>query len=92
MNGIRGARILLLALLLAGFAGTAISTSSTGSGNRTEARTAIGGEVERGRYLVEEVAKCTECHTPRNDRGELRHDAWLSGATIWIQPVAKIPN
>src|ERR1700759_4823427 len=49
-------------------------------------------EIERGRYLVEEVAKCPECHTPRNDRGELRHDAWLSGAAIWIRPVAPIPN
>jgi mono/diheme cytochrome c family protein len=28
-------------------------------------------EIERGRYLVEEVAKCAECHTPRNARGEL---------------------
>src|SRR5882757_6841369 len=37
-------------------------------------------EIERGLYLVEEVAKCPECHTPRNDRGELRQDAWLSGA------------
>jgi hypothetical protein len=49
-------------------------------------------EIERGRYLVEEVAKCPECHTPRNSRGELREDAWLSGATIWIRPVAPIPN
>ena len=53
---------------------------------------ATNPELERGRYLVEEVAKCPECHTPRDDRGELRHDAWLSGATIWIRPVAPIPN
>ncbi len=50
------------------------------------------GEVERGRYLVEEVAKCPECHTPRNERGELRADAWLRGASVWIKPVAAIPN
>jgi mono/diheme cytochrome c family protein len=49
-------------------------------------------EIERGRYLVEEVAKCPECHTPRNERGELRRDVWLSGAPIWIRPVAAIPN
>jgi len=48
------------------------------------------GEVERGRYLVEEVAKCPECHTPRDERGELRADAWLRGAPIWIKPVAPI--
>ncbi|MGC1905170.1 MAG: hypothetical protein WA715_15220 [Candidatus Acidiferrum sp.] len=58
------------------------------------ARASRGGgpEVERGRYLVEEVAKCPECHTPRNDRGELRQDAWLSGAPIWIKPIRPIQN
>lgn len=49
-------------------------------------------EIERGRYLVEEVAKCVECHTPRNARGELDHEAWLQGAPIWIMPVKPIPN
>lgn len=49
-------------------------------------------EIERGRYLVEEVAKCTECHTPRNSRGELDQHAWLQGAPIWIMPVKPIPN
>ncbi len=50
------------------------------------------GEMERGRYLVEEVAKCAECHTPRNARGELDREAWLQGAPIWIMPVRPIPN
>jgi mono/diheme cytochrome c family protein len=49
-------------------------------------------EIERGRYLVEEVAKCTECHTPRKANGELDQNAWLQGAPIWITPVRPIPN
>jgi mono/diheme cytochrome c family protein len=49
-------------------------------------------DIERGRYLVEEVAKCPECHTPRTADGELKHDAWLHGAPIWIRPVALIQN
>ena len=49
-------------------------------------------EIERGRYLVEEVAKCTECHTPRNARGDLDQAAWLQGAPIWIMPVKPIRN
>lgn len=56
------------------------------------ANDATNSEIERGRYLVEEVAKCSECHTPRNERGELRQEVWLSGASIWIRPVAPIPN
>jgi mono/diheme cytochrome c family protein len=49
-------------------------------------------DIERGRYLVEEVAKCPECHTPRNANGELDSSAWLRGAPIWIRPVAPIAN
>ncbi|HTQ60066.1 MAG TPA: hypothetical protein VMI32_07585 [Candidatus Solibacter sp.] len=49
-------------------------------------------QIERGRYLVEDVAMCGECHTPRNAQGELDHNAWLQGAPIWIMPVQRIPN
>ncbi|HEX2665512.1 MAG TPA: c-type cytochrome [Candidatus Acidoferrum sp.] len=56
------------------------------------ARSPESGEIERGRYLVEEVAKCAECHTPRNAQGELDRHAWLQGAPIWIMPVKPIPN
>jgi mono/diheme cytochrome c family protein len=37
-------------------------------------------EVERGRYLVEALAHCSECHTPRNALGGLRTSEWLAGA------------
>jgi mono/diheme cytochrome c family protein len=50
------------------------------------------GEVARGKYLVEEVARCSECHTPRDAAGNLKEVAWLQGAPIWIRPVAPIPN
>jgi hypothetical protein len=49
-------------------------------------------EIERGRYLVEEVAKCGECHTPRNAQGRLDRNEWLQGAPIWIMPARPIPN
>jgi mono/diheme cytochrome c family protein len=49
-------------------------------------------EIEHGRYLVEVVAKCPECHTPRKPDGELDGTAWLRGAPIWIRPVAPISN
>jgi hypothetical protein len=83
----------------------AIATSSfrtegmEGGGSRVSANAhaaktsnASGPEVERGKYLVEEVAKCPECHTPRDSRGELRQHAWLSGAPIWIKPIGPIQN
>jgi mono/diheme cytochrome c family protein len=49
-------------------------------------------EIEQGRYLVEEIAKCQECHTPRKPDGKLDNAAWLRGAPIWIRPVVPMPN
>ncbi len=37
-------------------------------------------ELDRGRYLVEALGHCTECHTARNALGGLRRDLWLMGA------------
>jgi mono/diheme cytochrome c family protein len=34
----------------------------------------------RGRYLVEALGHCGECHTPRDFTGGLRQDQWLAGA------------
>ena len=69
----------------------AVLAASNGS-TKPNTPSADKTEVERGRYLVEEVAKCAECHTPRNAQGELDHTAWLQGAPIWITPVRPIPN
>lgn len=37
-------------------------------------------ELERGRYLVEALGHCGECHTPRNALGALATGDWLRGA------------
>ena len=41
---------------------------------------ASDAQVARGRYLVEGLAHCGECHTPRNALGALEREAWLTGA------------
>jgi mono/diheme cytochrome c family protein len=80
------------AVLVCGLAATALAVASTAAFQK---KFPLPGpptkeEVERGRYLVEEVAKCSECHTPRKPNGELDEQAWLQGAPIWIRPVANI--
>ena len=50
------------------------------------------GAVERGRYIVENVAMCEECHTPRDANNNLDEAHRLEGAPIWIQPVHPITN
>lgn len=37
-------------------------------------------ELERGRYLVEALGHCAECHTPRNALGGLDKANWMGGA------------
>lgn len=49
--------------------------------------------VERGRYLVEEVAKCQDCHTPRMmNSNDLIKSQWLKGAPLSFTPVVAPPN
>jgi mono/diheme cytochrome c family protein len=41
----------------------------------------------RGKYLVEEVARCQECHTPKLPDGQFNREKWLKGATLNVQPI-----
>jgi mono/diheme cytochrome c family protein len=50
-------------------------------------------KVARGKYLVEEVARCQDCHTPHlMGTGEFVKSAWLKGATMDYVPVTQPPN
>lgn len=41
--------------------------------------------IERGKYLVHHVAMCVQCHTPRDEQGNLKKVSLLQGSAI---PVA----
>ncbi|MDG1531019.1 MAG: cytochrome c [Paracoccaceae bacterium] len=51
----------------------------------------LSDELIRGRYLVEALGHCGECHTPRNALGGMKSGKWLGGAA---HPSGKgrIPN
>jgi mono/diheme cytochrome c family protein len=50
-------------------------------------------KVARGKYLVEEVARCQDCHTPHLViTGDFVKSAWLKGATLDYVPVNQPPN
>jgi len=65
-----------------------LSLAAAGRGQRGEP----SSDVARGKYLVEDVAMCGECHTPRDANGEIERGAWLQGAPIWIVPARHIRN
>lgn len=62
------------------------------AGQKASSAAEQGGNVERGRYLVENVAMCEECHTPRDGGGNLDESRRLQGAPIWITPVHRTTN
>lgn len=43
-------------------------------------------QVERGRYIVESVAMCERCHTPRDPNGNILRNKWLEGGPTQLVP------
>ena len=66
-------RALALALALTTLAGTALAQQQQMS-------------VERGKYLMQTVVACGNCHTPRGPKGELLADKGLSGGMVFDAP------
>lgn len=48
-------------------------------------------QMERGRYLVVEVAKCGDCHTPTGPEGPDKAK-WLKGGPLASAPIGKPPK
>ena len=80
--------------IVAAFSATMLSSREkpAAAAQKGAAQAPAQGAVERGRYLVEDVAMCEECHTPRDAAGNLDESRRLQGAQIWIMPVHSNPN
>src|SRR5262249_25596055 len=67
----------------------AVAAAWTWSPN-TLAQPKAGGDaqalVKRGDYLVNQIARCGDCHTPRDARGRLDMTRHLRGAKMWYAP------
>ena len=48
-------------------------------------------DAVRGRYLVERVGLCQDCHSPRNERGEFVAERWLTGSPLPFAPTIPMP-
>jgi mono/diheme cytochrome c family protein len=47
--------------------------------------------LARGKYLVENVGLCGDCHTPHNEKGEPVKEQWLQGAPLAFKPIVPMP-
>jgi len=55
------------------------------------AQPAPDAQIQRGKYLVENVAMCGDCHTPKTDSGDYDRTAWLQGDVVDLKPLTKRP-
>jgi mono/diheme cytochrome c family protein len=49
-------------------------------------------KVERGRYIVQGMAACGDCHSPTNEKGEPLPGKDLRGAPLMFKPTVPVPN
>ncbi|HRJ46091.1 MAG: hypothetical protein RLZZ129_605 [Verrucomicrobiota bacterium] len=47
--------------------------------------------VERGRYLVHDVAMCIDCHSPRGEKGAFLEGKHLTGAALDFAATVPMP-
>jgi mono/diheme cytochrome c family protein len=69
-----------LALALAVLGGACFAGAETAEAQQKQSQ--IQAQIEHGRYLVHEVARCVQCHSPRTDDGTLIESRLLQGAPI----------
>jgi mono/diheme cytochrome c family protein len=48
--------------------------------------------VARGKYIVEDVAMCEQCHTRRDENGKPDLGNWLMGGPVQIKPTYPAPD
>lgn len=72
--------------------GTSLYLKIFGRFSSSPAQAPKGG-VERGRYLVDHVSLCGDCHTPRNRIGVPQHSLYMAGVDQKNGPLGEaVPN
>jgi mono/diheme cytochrome c family protein len=66
-----------------------VAAATTDEKPKATAEGKADSPIMRGEYLVNVVARCGDCHTPRNDKGELIMARHLQGAKLWFTPKVK---
>jgi len=76
-----------LVLLVAGTTNLAIAQK----GRSTERQAGEGSEA-RGKYIVEDLSRCGQCHTPHDNMGNADRSHWLQGAPVWLKSAEPMEN
>jgi mono/diheme cytochrome c family protein len=84
------AAVFSLLLLLNAIPDSAAQNSKSGRGSAKSSGSSspssgASGDVARGKYIVESVSVCSQCHTPRDASGQLDRSRWLQGGQVPYQ-------
>jgi mono/diheme cytochrome c family protein len=73
------------------FVGSLVSAQTSDQKQPTTGA-ASSGLVARGKYIVEGLSVCSQCHTPRDSEGNYDSERWLQGGEVWLQPPQPNPD
>lgn len=59
---------------------------------QTSNEKSTSGDATRGKYIVESVAMCGQCHTPRDSQGNADRSRWLQGGSLPFMPAQPNPD
>jgi Cytochrome c len=62
------------------------------AGQKPKPKTASAANVARGKYLVEQIGMCGDCHTPHNEQGEPVKEQGLKGTLLPFKPIVPMPE
>jgi mono/diheme cytochrome c family protein len=77
---------------LATFAVGIVPANAQGKQDRKPSGAEAQSQVERGKYIVESVAMCELCHTPRDENGNPDRERWLMGGPTQLRPAYPAPK
>lgn len=78
----------IVATIMSILVSTALTTGKTRSNHPNISKRKL---IDRGRYLVNNVAMCVDCHTPKDNYGRPIKSKWLRGATLDFKPIHHVP-
>jgi len=48
--------------------------------------------ITRGKYLVEQMGMCADCHSPRDQKGQFIREKWLQGSVLDFKNTVPMPK
>lgn len=79
-------KAVLIAVLIFAWVGSVRIWGQNADRPTSSQTTSDGSAVARGKYIVESLAMCSQCHTPMDNNGRPDKRKHLAGAPLWLQP------